>query len=204
MIRTIITAALGGTAIAIAGPALAAPGGGLAGGLGGAVGGTLGGGAGVGGGVGGSVGSSGAGAVGGSVGGGMSAGASGNVGAGGGAIMGAGQTGTRIHSQGSTNVSTRATTSQGLVDALPNAIAHANSNSVLARGAVNASALPGLSTGLSVRTSSGATLGKVSRVVTGADGSIRAVVVTSPSGKIVQLPPSSLSVSGGVVTTTGG
>jgi hypothetical protein len=75
---------------------------------------------------------------------------------------------------------------------------------VLARGAVLPSALPGLSTGLAVRSSSGATVGTVSQVVTGADGSIRAVVVTSPSGKTVQLPPSSLSVSGGVVTTTGG
>jgi hypothetical protein len=38
--------------------------------------------------------------------------------------------------------------------------------------------------------------------VTGTDGSIRAVIVTSPTGQTFRLPPTSLSISGGVVTTT--
>jgi len=39
-------------------------------------------------------------------------------------------------------------------------------------------------------------------VVTGADGSIRAVIVTGTDGKTYRLMPSQLSISGGVVTTT--
>jgi hypothetical protein len=42
----------------------------------------------------------------------------------------------------------------------------------------------------------------VSQVITGTDGSIRAVVVTSPTGQTFRLPPSSLSISGNVVTTS--
>jgi hypothetical protein len=44
----------------------------------------------------------------------------------------------------------------------------------------------------------------VSRVITGSDGSIRAVVVTSPTGQTTRLAPNTLSISGGVVTTTTG
>jgi hypothetical protein len=39
-------------------------------------------------------------------------------------------------------------------------------------------------------------------VITGSDGSIRAVVVTSASGQTYTLSGNSLSISGGVVTTT--
>lgn len=96
----------------------------------------------------------------------------------------------------------RATNSQGLIHASPNAIARANSNSVLARGAVAATALPGLTTGLTVQNTSGTSLGTVSQIVTGTDGSIRMVVVTTPQGQTYRLPATSLSISGGVVTTT--
>jgi hypothetical protein len=92
--------------------------------------------------------------------------------------------------------------SQGPNHASPTGIAHANQNSVLARGAVSSTALAGLTTGLTVQNSSGTTIGTVSQVVTGTNGSIRLVVVTSPTGQTFRLAPSTLSLSGGVVTTT--
>ena len=103
------------------------------------------------------------------------------------------------------NVNARANArvnSQGPANASLTGIAHANSNSVLAQGAVSATSLPGLTTGLTVQNSTGASIGTVSQVVTGTDGSIRAVIVTSPTGQMLRLPPSSLSISGSVVTTT--
>lgn len=92
--------------------------------------------------------------------------------------------------------------SQALQHASPTAIAHANSNSVLARGAVSSSTLSGLNTGLTVETSSGTTLGTVSQIITGPNDTVRAVVVTSATGQTYTLPANSLSVSGGIVTTT--
>jgi len=92
--------------------------------------------------------------------------------------------------------------SQGPANASPTGISHANQNSVLARGSVSGSTLPGLTSGLTVQNSSGTSVGTVSQVITGSDGSIRAVVVTGTDGKTYRLPPSSLSISGGVVTTT--
>lgn len=109
-----------------------------------------------------------------------------------------------LHAQPVTTPTTRATNSQGLMNASPNAIAKANANSVLARSAVPATALPGLTTGLTVNNSNGVTLGTVSQIVTGTDGSIRLVIVTSPTGQTLRLAPTSLSISGGVVTTTSG
>ena len=179
MIRNVLIAALAGATMTVAGPALGAPGGGA------------------------------------------NAGANANV--------SAGQAGAnaRINSQGSLNASpngalnsnansavratttspttptTKAVNSQGLLHASPNGIAHASPNSVLARGAVAGTALPGLTTGLNVQTSAGVSLGTVSQIVTGADGSIRAVIATSPTGQTTRLAPSTLSISGGVVTTTG-
>jgi sporulation protein YlmC with PRC-barrel domain len=92
--------------------------------------------------------------------------------------------------------------SQGLMHASPTGIAHANSRSVLAGGTVVSGSLAGLTTGLTVNTSSGTTLGQVSQIVTGSDGSVRLVIVTSPTGRMVRLSPTTLSISGGVVTTT--
>ena len=92
--------------------------------------------------------------------------------------------------------------SQGPAHASPNGIAHASPNSVLARGAVQSSTLPGLTTGLVVNNSSGTQVGTVSRVITGPNNTIRAVVVKTSSGQLVTLPPSSLTISGSVVTTT--
>lgn len=130
----------------------------------------------------------------------------------------------RVNSQGSVNADTRATErasptsalgtdtattvktsgSQGLEKASTTGVAHANSNSALARGAVAATALPGLTTGLTVKNSTGVTLGTVSKVVTATDGSIRLIVVTSPTGKSIRVAPTTATISGGVVTTTKG
>ena len=165
MIRTIFAASLAGTALALAAPALAAPGG---------------------------------------QGGGASMGAGANVHAG---TM-AGPSATAIdHANVNAGLSAPTTNpaagvSQGPAHASVNGIAHANSHSVLAAGSVPGTSLPNLATGLTVNTSGGTSLGTVSQVVTGRDGSIRMVVVTSPTGQTYRLPASSLSISGGVVTTT--
>jgi hypothetical protein len=97
---------------------------------------------------------------------------------------------------------TRAVNSQGLTHASPTGIAHANTNSVLARGSVPASTLPGLTNGLTVNNSAGTSVGTVSSVITGSDGTIRAVVITDAQGKTTTVPANSLSIAGGVVTTT--
>jgi hypothetical protein len=104
---------------------------------------------------------------------------------------------------GTVNGNSQATVnSQGPSHASPTGIAHASPNSVLARGAVASSTLPGLTTGLVVNNSSGTQVGTVTQVITGPDNTIRAVVVTSSSGKTYTLMPSTLSISGNVVTTT--
>lgn len=90
--------------------------------------------------------------------------------------------------------------SEGLLHASPRGISRANPNSVLARGALPSSLFPGLTTGLTVEASSGATLGTVTRVLTTGNGMIAGVIVTSPNGQTYRLPASSLSVSGNVVT----
>lgn len=92
--------------------------------------------------------------------------------------------------------------SQGPSHASPTGIAHASPNSVLSRGAVSSKTLPGLTAGLTVQNSSGTTVGTVSQVITASDGSIRAVVVTSPTGPTFRLAPTTLSISGSIVTTT--
>jgi hypothetical protein len=93
--------------------------------------------------------------------------------------------------------------SQGPNNASPTGISNANENSVLAQGSVSSDSLPGLTTGLNVQSSTGASVGTVSQVITGPDGSIRMVVVTTSTGETIRLPANSLSISGNVVTTTG-
>jgi hypothetical protein len=100
------------------------------------------------------------------------------------------------------NTTTRALKSQGPLNANPRAIERASPNSVLVRNSVAATALPGLTTGLQVQTSAGASIGTVSQVITGADGSIRLVIVTSSTGETLRLMPNQLTIAGGVVTTT--
>jgi len=109
-----------------------------------------------------------------------------------------------VNANTNVNSTTNATKSQGLQHASPTGIANASPKSVLARGAVQPTALPGLTTGLTVQNSTGATVGTVSQVVTDTSGNIRLVVVTTDSGQTLRLAPSTLTISGGVVTTTGG
>lgn len=91
---------------------------------------------------------------------------------------------------------------QGPSHASPTGISHANQNSVLARGAVSSSTLQGLNTGMTVNNSSGTSIGTVSRIITGPNNTIRGVVVTSSTGQTYTLAPSTLTISGGIVTTT--
>lgn len=93
---------------------------------------------------------------------------------------------------------------RGLMHASPTGIAHANSHSVLAGGAVASAVLPGLTTGLAVQSSAGTSLGTVSQVVTDSSGNIRLVIVTSPAGQTLRLAPATLTMSGNTVVTTGG
>jgi sporulation protein YlmC with PRC-barrel domain len=93
--------------------------------------------------------------------------------------------------------------SQGPMHASPTGIVHANSHSVLAGGAVASSVLPGLTTGLTVQSSTGTTLGTVSQVVTDSSGNIRLVIVTSPTGQTLRLAPTTLTMSGNTVVTSG-
>ena len=104
-----------------------------------------------------------------------------------------------------TNVSTNSKAlenSQGPANASAAGISHANENSVLARGAVSSSTLTGLNTGMTVNNSSGTSIGTVSKIITGPNNTIRGVVVTSSTGQTFTLAPSTLSISGGVITTT--
>jgi hypothetical protein len=115
-------------------------------------------------------------------------------------------TGTRINTQDNVNLNSGATNainSQGLLHASPNGIAHASPNSVLGRGAVSSTMLPNLTTGLNVQNSTGTTIGQVSQVVTDSSGNVRLVIVTnSTTGQTFRLAPNTLSINGGVVTTT--
>lgn len=161
MIRNILCAAIGGAAIALAGPALADPGGG----------GHAGGGGGAGPGI--------------------------SIPAG-----GPSQTGidARVNSQGPANASPT-----GIEHSSPNSVLHdtttATTTNVRGHGVLS-SALPGLSAGLTVKNSTGTSIGTVSRIITDSRGTIRAVLVTSSTGRTFRLAPSTLTISGGVVTTT--
>jgi hypothetical protein len=92
--------------------------------------------------------------------------------------------------------------SQGPNHASTTGIAHASSHSVLAAGAVAAAALPGLTTGVTVQSSTGTTLGTVSQIVTDTSGNIRLVIVTSPTGGTIRLMPRTLTMESGILTTT--
>jgi hypothetical protein len=117
---------------------------------------------------------------------GVGAGASTSHGNGHGVIV---RTDARVNSQGPSHASDRA-------------LVRANENSVL-YGTARVRALRDLDTGMVVRDTNGATIGTVSRVLRSGDGTVRNVLVRSADGqRIVPLAPSTLSLSGGVVTTT--
>jgi hypothetical protein len=77
-------------------------------------------------------------------------------------------------------------------------IAHANSHSVLAGGSTTR--LTGVSVGMPLF-SNGTQVGTVYRVVT-ANGVITRVLVQGTNGRIYSLAPSTLTASGGSVTTS--
>jgi hypothetical protein len=89
--------------------------------------------------------------------------------------------------------------SQGPMHASATGIAHANQHSVLAGGATT-TALTGVSVGMPLFRS-GTQVGTVYRVVT-ANGVVTRVLVQGSNGRIYSLAPSSLTSSGGSLTTT--
>lgn len=88
--------------------------------------------------------------------------------------------------------------SQGPMHASATGISHANSHSVLAGG--SGTALTGISVGMPFF-SNGTQVGTVYRVVT-ANGVITRVLVQGTNGRIYSLAPSTLTASGGSVSTT--
>jgi hypothetical protein len=85
--------------------------------------------------------------------------------------------------------------------ASPTGVANANENAGLS--STTAADLSGLSTGLTVKDSTGATIGTVSKIEKSKDGTVKNVLVNAAgSTRTIRLAPSSLSVSGDVVTTT--
>ena len=88
--------------------------------------------------------------------------------------------------------------SQGPAHASATGIAHANSHSVLAGGSTTT--LTGVSVGMPLL-SNGTQVGTVYRVVT-ANGVVTRVLVQGANGRIYSLSPSSLTASGGSLTTT--
>jgi hypothetical protein len=90
--------------------------------------------------------------------------------------------------------------SQGPVHASPMGIARANSNSVLA-GTSSGTTLTGLTTGMPLMRN-GTQVGSVTRVLTNGQGVITRVLVQGTNGRIYSLSPRSLSLIGGILTTT--
>ena len=79
--------------------------------------------------------------------------------------------------------------------------ASATAHNAMAVGGYASAPLPGLTTGLAVKTSTGALIGTVSQVVTASDGSLQMVMVTGVDGRSYSLLPSQLSIENGVVIT---
>lgn len=95
----------------------------------------------------------------------------------------------------------------GVANANPNSAAAtgttgANAAVVAGAGALGASALGGITTGQSVKTSGGAALGTVSKIVKGPDGTVSQIIVTSAQGRSFPVAASKLSISGGAVIVT--
>jgi len=91
---------------------------------------------------------------------------------------------------------------EGPERASPTGVANANENAGLSSTTAAAN-LSGLTAGLTVKDSTGATLGTVSKIEKSKDGTVRNVLVQSATGKrTIRLAPNSLSLSGDVVTTT--
>jgi len=107
-------------------------------------------------------------------------------------VLGTDTTGSRV---------TGRVNSQGALHASPTGIAHASANSVLKGSTVVSGLLTGLAAGMPV-SFNGNTVGTVNRIVTSNDGTVRRVLVTGTDGRTYSLSPTTLSLSGGILTTT--
>jgi hypothetical protein len=93
--------------------------------------------------------------------------------------------------------------SQGLYHASASGVLHANSHSVLKGTVVVGGPIAGLTNGMTVVDVNGNTVGTVKRINTASGGRVVNVLVkSSTSARTIPLSPSTLSVSGGVATTT--
>jgi hypothetical protein len=186
MKRNVIIYALAGAALTAAGPALAKPGGGNGGGHGNAgatVGATATGGGSLSG-AGTTVGSDINTTVGSSI---STRGASGTMGRG--AAMGSGHVG------GTSAIDMRGSTS------MKSATTRSGASTQLGGTTRLSSQLTGVTSGMTVVDTGGATIGTVSGITTRGNGGLRTVQVTLTDGSIITLAPSSLSLNGGVLTT---
>jgi hypothetical protein len=115
------------------------------------------------------------------------------------------QTGTRVGRDFGIETRTQARArSQGRAHASDRGIERSNENSVLHDSEIIAPELTGLTTGLTVRNSAGTNLGTVRRIIRSDDGTIRSILVAGADGqrRTIQLRPGTLTLSGGIVTTT--
>jgi hypothetical protein len=186
MKRNVMICALAGAALAVTSPALAKPGGGGGGGNAGAsVGANVGGGVGVG------------------------RGGIGTVGSGIDTAIQAGRGGASIGAagQGSANANARAgfgsaIDMRGSTSARSKASSKAQVGTTTRLGTQASTQLTGVTSGMTVVDSGGLTVGTVTGIHTVGNGRIRSVQVTLTNGQIITLSPSSLSLDGGVLTTT--
>lgn len=122
----------------------------------------------------------------------------------GGAVGGVGSTvGGAVGAQGGNgaSVSDQArVNSQGAANASVNGLANTNANSALSGAGVTT--LTGIETGLSVKNSTGASIGTVSKVITNNRGAVVGVKVKLAGGGSATIPATTLAMNGSVVTTT--
>jgi hypothetical protein len=130
----------------------------------------------------------------------------GGVGAGAGAGVRAGPStgGTLQTNPGSTVRDDARANRQGPANAADPALQNANPNAALTPGQAGASAsLSALAEGMTVQSSTGTSLGTISRIERSPDGTVRTVLLTRPGANgTVRLDPSTLSITGTTVTTS--
>jgi hypothetical protein len=130
----------------------------------------------------------------------------GGVGAGAGAGLGAGPSigGPLQTNPGRTTREDARANRQGPAKAADPALQNANPNAALTPGQAPASAsLSTLAEGMTVQSATGTSLGTISRIERSADGTVRTVLLTRPGRDgTTRLDPSTLSISGTMVTTT--
>lgn len=91
--------------------------------------------------------------------------------------------------------------SQGPVNASTTAIGRANANSVLSGTSTTTTPLTGVTTGMAL-SQNGTQVGTVTRVSTNGRGVITRVLVRGTNGQIYSVAPSTLTLSGGTLSTS--